>query len=216
MSVFALQRGASPLIVSMPHSGTALSPGLKARLAPAALSLADTDWGVPELYDFLGALDASILCATYSRYVIDLNRDPAGVSLYPGQTTTGLVPTESFDGEPLYIAGAEPDPAEIDARRATYFDPYHAALRALVEETLDREGWVLLWDAHSISSVSPRLFEGELPALNLGSYDGRSCAGPVDEMGFIGDSQQGLNAAGVKPQQIVKCEHQGANTFCRR
>ena len=44
-----------------------------------------------------------------SRTVIDVNRDPSGASLYPGQATTGLCPTETFDGEPLYRPGAEPD-----------------------------------------------------------------------------------------------------------
>ena len=70
---------------------------------------------------------------TISRTVIDVNRDPSGVSLYPGQATTELCPTTTFDGEPLYEPGAEPDAEEIAERRARFFDPYHAALRAEIE-----------------------------------------------------------------------------------
>ena len=65
-----------------------------------------------------------------SRTVIDVNRDPSGASLYPGQATTGLCPPTTFDGEPLYRAGEEPGEAEIAERRALYFEPYHAALRS--------------------------------------------------------------------------------------
>ena len=40
MDVYELHRGSSPLIVSMPHSGTALSPGLEARLSEAGREVA--------------------------------------------------------------------------------------------------------------------------------------------------------------------------------
>lgn len=175
MDVYALHRGSSPLIVSMPHSGTALSPGLEPRLGDAARGLPDTDWHVPRLYDFLGDLGASIIRANYSRYVIDLNRDPTGASLYPGQATTELVPTTLFDGTPIYKDGEAPDDDEIEQRRTEYYDPYHRALTELIVETRKAHGYVVLWDAHSIASEVPRLFEGTLPDLNLGTNGGESC-----------------------------------------
>lgn len=175
MNVFFEKRGTSPLIVSMPHSGTHLPDGMAERMTDAARGLPDTDWHVPELYDFLDELGASTIRATHSRYVIDLNRDPTGASLYPGQATTELVPTTLFDGSPVYRPGEEPDEAEIEQRRTDYYDPYHRALTEMIVKVRMEHGYVVLWDAHSILDEVPRLFEGVLPDLNLGTNGGESC-----------------------------------------
>jgi N-formylglutamate deformylase len=175
MTVFLQTRGTSPLVVSMPHSGTFLPDGLGDRLTDEVRGLPDTDWHVPELYNFLGELGASSIRATHSRYVVDLNRDPTGSSLYPGQATTELVPTTLFDGRPVYKPGEEPDEAEIEQRRTDYFDPYHRALTELLVKTRMEHGFALLWDAHSIADEVPRLFDGVLPDLNLGTHGGESC-----------------------------------------
>ncbi len=180
MDVFDLIRGDSPLVVSMPHSGLELSEGLADRLTEGAAGLPDTDWHIPQLYDFLEPMGASVIRAKYSRYVIDLNRNPTGQSLYPGQATTELVPTTLFDGSPIYRDGTAPDAAEIETRRQAYFDPYHKALSELLAETRQRHGYAVLWDAHSIASQVPRLFEGKLPDLNLGTNSGESCDRTVE------------------------------------
>ena len=171
-----LRVGASPLILSIPHCGRELTEGLSERMTPAGRSLVDTDWWLERLYDFGVAMDATILSARLSRYVIDLNRDPSGVSLYPGQATTELVPTTTFDGEPIYRSGKEPSPDEIAERRERYFRPYHATLEAEIARVKAAHGQVLLYDCHSIRSVIPRLFPGELPVMNLGTNSGASCA----------------------------------------
>src|SRR5688500_6198524 len=123
-------RGEAPLIASLPHTGTEIPDALASRFVSAWLARKDTDWWIDRLYGFAGDLGATVLRTTMSRTVIDVNRDPSGASLYPGQATTGLCPTTSFDGEPLYRSGREPDEAEIARRRARYFDPYHEALAA--------------------------------------------------------------------------------------
>jgi formiminoglutamase len=174
-AIYDLKRGASPLILSIPHCGRELTPGLADRLTPEGRSLIDTDWWLERLYDFGTSLDATVLSARLSRYVIDLNRDPSGASLYPGQATTELVPTTTFAGAPLYLDRQAPDPAEIAERKARWFDPYHAALAAEIARVNAAHGIVLLYDCHSIRSVIPRLFEGELPVLNLGTNSGASC-----------------------------------------
>jgi len=174
--LYVLTPGDAALIVSMPHSGTHLPAALAARLAPAARDLPDTDWFVPQLYDFVEALGATVLRATHTRYVVDLNRPPDGAPLYPGQRETTVCPTESFDGEPLYAAGDEPDRDERAARLAQYWQPYHDRLGALIGEMRARHGYCVLWDAHSILSRVPALFDGTLPDLNLGTADGRSCS----------------------------------------
>ena len=173
---YTLHCGTLPLLISIPHLGTELPPEFSAHMSPAAVITQDTDWHLDRLYGFARSLGASVLQARVSRYVIDLNRPPGGESLYPGQTTTGLCPTETFHGEPLYPAGAQPDATEQARRLQTYWKPYHAALAQELTRLKALHGAVLLWDAHSIAGVLPRLFEGQLPDLNLGTHSGQSCA----------------------------------------
>jgi formiminoglutamase len=138
--------------------------------------LRNTDWLVDELYGFVRDLGATTVRTRVSRTVIDVNRDPWGASLYPGQATTELCPTTTFDSEPLYHEGREPDAADIAARRRRWFTPYHEALAAELERLRRLHPRVVLYDCHSIRSRIPRLFEGELPHLNLGTNAGASCA----------------------------------------
>jgi N-formylglutamate deformylase len=175
MKLFALDRGESPLIVDIPHAGTHVPVDLAARLTPAARALPDTDWHVEKLFSFALKLGVTMLVATHSRYVVDLNRDPGGRALYPGADNTELCPTRTFANEPIYAEGAAPDAAEIDARRLRYFDPYQAALEAELARVRAARGHVVLLDGHSIRSVVPRFFAGRLPDLNLGTAGGSSC-----------------------------------------
>ena len=174
--IYALTRGDAPLLVSFPHAGTDIPPELEARMTPAALQRADVDWHLPQLYAFARDMRATLLVARHARHVIDLNRPPEDESLYPGQDVTGLIPIDTFRKEPLYRAGQEPDAAEVRARVARYWQPYHDALRAELDRLRARHGQVVLWEAHSICSVLPRFFAGRLPDLNLGTAEGRACA----------------------------------------
>lgn len=171
-----VQRGEAPLVVCFPHTGTDLSAELNTRLVTPWLARKDTDWYVERLYAMALALGATTVRTALSRTVIDVNRDPTGASLYPGRATTELCPRSTFDGEPLYRDGQGPDAAEIVERRERYFDPYHTAIAAELERLRARFGCVVLYDAHSIRSRVPRLFDGELPHLNLGTHRGASCA----------------------------------------
>lgn len=172
--------GDSPLLISVPHAGTALPQELAPRLTPLALDLPDTDWHVARLYDFAPELGASMIVARYSRYLIDLNRPPDDAALYSGATQTGLCPTQSFAGDSLYRDGTERvSAADVKARREQYWQPYHDALRERLDDTRRRFGYALLLDAHSIRSVVPRLFTGRLPDINVGTHEGRSCAAAV-------------------------------------
>ena len=174
--------GSSPLIISVPHAGTAIPDELAPQLTPLALAVPDTDWHVAELYDFAPALGATMLIAQYSRYLIDLNRPPDDAALYSAAPKTGLCPTASFAGEPLYLAGdAALAGGEIARRRAQYWQPYHDALQALLTQTRERFGYALLLDAHSIRSVVPRLFDGRLPDINVGTNRGSACTPALTE-----------------------------------
>lgn len=172
---FLFYQGTQPLLISMPHAGTYVPPELAARFTVEARQVPDTDWHMDRLYGFAKGMGASILVATHSRFVVDLNRPPDGASLYPGQSVTGLCPTDTFDDTPIYASGDVPQQAEIDTRRDAVWAPYHAQLRAELDRLRAVHGAVVLWDAHSIRSVLPRFFDGKLPDLNLGTANGESC-----------------------------------------
>jgi N-formylglutamate deformylase len=174
--VYTLHRGTQPLVVSMPHVGTAIPADQQHRYTPRALQVEDTDWYLDRLYAFAADLGASLLVPRYSRYLIDLNRDPHNAPMYPGRNNTELCPTRHFTGEPIYRDGAAPDEAEIRRRVAAYWQPYHDALAAQLAATKARHGHAVLFDAHSIKSTLPWLFEGTLPHMNLGTVEGTSCA----------------------------------------
>ena len=168
-----IERGDAPLLVSLPHAGTDLG-ALEPRLVSPWLARKDADWRIDQLYDFAAGLGATVVRTAMSRTIIDVNRDPSGVSLYPGQTTTELCPTTTFDGEPLYRNGQAPGAAEIAERKARFFDPYDSALHEEIARLRKIHRVIALYDCHSIRSVIPRLFEGELPAFNLGTNGGAS------------------------------------------
>lgn len=177
-NIVSVSRGTSPLILSMPHPGTGVPPEVAAALNQRGRLVEDTDWHMRELYGFTERFQPTIVEALLSRFVIDLNRDPSGVSLYPGQATTELVPTTTFDGAPIWQT--PPDSEEIERRKGAYFQPYHRALAAEIERVKTEHGYCVLWDCHSIKSVVPRLFPGTLPTLNLGTNSGASCAPGVE------------------------------------
>ena len=172
---FHFTQGSIPLLVSMPHVGTDIPDHIAARMAPCALARADTDWHLRELYGFLAEMGASTIAARWSRYVIDLNRPPEDSNLYPGLSTTGLCPVDTFGNEALYLEGNEPGDHEVQDRLRHYWQPYHRQLRAELDRMLSVHGRVALWDAHSIATRVPRFFEGRLPDLNFGTAGGATC-----------------------------------------
>lgn len=174
--LYRFQPGTTPVMVSVPHAGTALPVDLAARFTPPAALLPDTDWHVDRLYDCAGELGIALLVATHSRYLVDLNRDPDNRPLYPGQESSGLCPTQTFDGEAIYRAEAPLAEAEVPARLASYWRPYHDKLTAELRALKARHGFALLIDAHSIRSQLPRLFKGRLPDLNFGTVRATSAS----------------------------------------
>ncbi len=175
MNGLEIHQGEAPLVVCFPHTGTDIPAEIEARLVSPWLARKDADWWIDQLYDFVHAIGATTVRTAMSRTVIDVNRDPAGVSLYPGQATTGLCPTETFDGEALYQPGQEPDPAEIAQRLDAWFWPYHQAVEHEIARLRAKHPRVVIYDAHSIRAHIPRLFEGELPQFNIGTNGGTTC-----------------------------------------
>jgi formiminoglutamase len=174
-----IRRGSAPLVLSIPHAGIEIPSDLESRLVSPRLARKDTDWWLDRLYDLAAARETTVVHTAIARTVIDVNRDPSGRSLYPGQATTELCPSTTFDGEPLYHGGEVPSPAEIERRKSRWFVPYHEALSAELERLRGAHDQVVLFDAHSIRSSVPRLFDGILPHFNIGTNGGVSCAGEL-------------------------------------
>jgi N-formylglutamate amidohydrolase len=169
---FTYHEGSSPLLVTVPHDGRLLPEDIAASMTDAGHELPDTDWHVARLYDFVKEFGATLIVANYSRYVVDLNRPADDAALYEGQISTGLCPRRTFDGRELYASDIEID---VGDRLDRYWRPYHDRVSKTLGALHDRHGIALLWDAHSITSHMPTLFEGQLPVLNIGTFDGRSC-----------------------------------------
>lgn len=173
---YSFHSGSIPLLVSVPHDGRGLPQELEAIMTAAGRSIPDTDWHVAELYEFVKDMGAALITATYSRYVVDLNRPADDVALYSGQIATGLCPRQTFAGEEIYRDKVSID---IDARAERFWHPYHAKITDTLAEFRRTYGVALLWDAHSIASRVPRLFDGELPELNIGTWNGHSCSSAI-------------------------------------
>ena len=187
-SVFRHHSGDSPLLISVPHDGRDIPDTIGERMTEAGRSIPDTDWDVARLYEFATDLGASTVIANFSRYVVDLNRSADDLSLYPGQVATGLCPEETFAGEAIYRSGGVDDDEKAH-RVDQYWRPYHEHIRDTLASLRAQHGFALLWDAHSIPSIVPRLFDGELPELNLGSNSGASCDAAIE--GAVFDVAQG-------------------------
>jgi len=172
IDAFTFDAGSAPLLVSVPHDGRQLPCEIAGEMTEAGRSIPDTDWHVSRLYEFALDLGASFIRAEYSRYVVDVNRPADDSELYAGRPGSGLCPTLTFAGEDIYVRGTSIDIAD---RVGDFWRPYHEKLDAALQDIQNAHGYALLWDAHSIQSRVPRLFDGELPELNLGTWDNRSC-----------------------------------------
>ncbi len=174
--VCQVSEGRLPLLISMPHNGEVIAKEIQASMTEIGLSVPDTDWCIDLLYDFADEIGAYTIKPRYSRFVIDLNRDPQGVNLYPGAQSTELCPTTCFDYSAIYLQGKQPDDTEIQRRISQYWQPYHQQLSDTLTQMRQRFGVAILLDAHSIRSEVARFFDGSLPDFNLGTADGASCS----------------------------------------
>lgn len=179
MTPVTVKRGIGPVVLGLPHTGTFVPDRIAVNLNDNGQKLADTDWHIDRLYD--GLLEGvTTVRANFHRYVIDANRDPSGVSLYPGQNTTTLVPQTDFDGSGIWTT--PPTPENIEARRAEFHAPYHDALQAELARVRDLHGVAILYDCHSIRSHIPFLFDGTLPDFNIGTNGGTTCAPIIESL----------------------------------
>lgn len=182
--VIQAQSAEVPILVSVPHCGTLFPDEIKGDFVPELMHAPDdTDWFVHRLYDFAPAMGITMVTANYSRWVIDLNRDPQSKPLYSdGRIITALCPSTTFLGEPIYKdQRAEVATPEVERRVEKYYRPYHQKLEELIEEKKKKFGKVLLWDCHSIRQFVPTIYKEKFPDLILGDADGTSASAGLIE-----------------------------------
>ena len=168
-----------PFILSVPHCGTDFPEELKDHYVSEKMAAPDdTDWFVHRLYEFASDLGITIIYAKYSRWVIDLNRDPESAPLYnDGRIITGLTPDTDFLGDPIYRnKDLVPDQNEVERRLEKYYWPYYKAIQDLLNERKSEFGKALLWDAHSIRQHVPTIREDFFPDMILGNNDETSAS----------------------------------------
>ncbi len=166
-----------PFVLSVPHCGTAFPEEIKGDYNPEmAAKPDDTDWFVEELYKFASEFGITIIYAHYSRWVIDLNRDPESKALYnDGRIITGLCSSTDFFGRDIYTSADKiPNAEEVQRRLNTYYWPYYNKITELLEARVQEFGKVLLWDGHSIRRSVPTISKVDFPDLILGNNDGKT------------------------------------------
>jgi N-formylglutamate amidohydrolase len=179
-------RRTTPLLFASPHSGRHYPAELlaAAKLPLVALRRSE-DAYVDELFGAAGAHGAVLLCATFARAFVDLNRAPSELDpqmfsdALPGyahaasprvQAGLGAIPRIAGDGQDIY--GARLTLAEAERRLARVHRPYHAALSGLIDAARTRFGCAVLVDCHSMPSCA----RGALgPDIVLGDRYGASC-----------------------------------------
>ena len=190
---------ASPLVLASPHSGRNYTAGFveSSRLDSRALRRSEDSF-VDELYAAAPSHGAALLAATFPRAYCDANReawelDPAMFEdgLPPWVNTTsvrvgaglGTLARVVSSGEAIYRRRLRF--ADAEARVRSCWEPYHAALRGMIETTRRQRGACLLLDCHSMPDASPHPRDGarprpdarrEGPDFVLGDAHGTTCA----------------------------------------
>lgn len=171
-----------PILLSIPHCGVEFPEELKDEYKPDLRQAPDdTDWFVHKLYDFAPAMGITIIHAVYSRWVIDVNRDPESKPLYnDGRIITPLCPTTDFFGNPIYMDERKAvDAEEVSRRTEKYYVPYHTRVKELITDIKNEFGKVLLWECHSIRQFVPTIYKERFPDLILGDADGSSASSGI-------------------------------------
>ena len=197
-----------PLVCDSPHSGTAY-PEDFGHAVPLALLRRGEDTHVHRLWHTAPAHGATLIAATFPRTYIDVNRadtdlDPAQIDgawpvpLAPGPKTRqglGLVWQQiSKDGVATPLYARPRTVAEVQHRIAQYWRPYHAALQAAIDASVQRFGAVWHLNLHSMpNDVYQRLGRSDAPPLAdfvLGDRDGTTCA--PEFIHLVGDTLKGF------------------------
>lgn len=182
------RRRAMPLVFASPHSGRCYPVSFiaAARLDAVALRRSE-DAFVEELFAAAPEFGAPLLAATFPRVFCDVNREPWELdpAMFDGPLPhwvnsssprvgagLGTIARVAGAGEPVYRRKLSFSEAEERIRR--FWQPYHAALAALIAETRAEFGYCLLIDCHSMPSHPAQTVNP--PDFVLGDAHGTACA----------------------------------------
>lgn len=194
-------QGTSPLVLDSPHSGVAYPADFRYACDLATLRQAE-DTHVEKLYDFAPALGVAWVEALFPRAYLDANRNlcEIDVSLFdepwPGPVATdpvvlskvrlgkGLIWRATDSGVPIYRRALTV--AEVQARIAHCWEPYHAAVAQAIDAARARHGYSIHINCHSMPAVASTYatdFPGEIHAdFVIGDRDGSTASAPLTRL----------------------------------
>lgn len=184
-----------PLLLDSPHSGDAPASFVQP-VAPSKVLQTTRDAFVDELYASAPRHGATLIAATFPRWMIDANRgrDDIDVDLiegawpYPvsptGKTRSGmgLLRRLALPGVPMYARRFAV--AEVETLLRDYYDPYHAAVKAALDRLHARFGAVWQIDCHSMRSRGNAMNDDdgkERPDFVVSDRDGTTAGGNFTE-----------------------------------
>ncbi|MCG6879370.1 MAG: N-formylglutamate amidohydrolase [Deltaproteobacteria bacterium] len=133
-----------PFIISLPHCSGRIPKRIQAGIRLTPKEAADAiDLGTLEIFGGLPAF--KVLCAQWSRLVVDLNRPS------DQRHAKGPIALVDYHGRQVYRSDAVPDEEEITHRLSTYYEPYHRQLANAVEMAHIKG----LLDCHSLQGSGP-------------------------------------------------------------
>ena len=187
--------GTTPLVLDSPHSGVAYPADFNYACDLTALRQAE-DTHVEKLYDFAPGLGVAWVEALFPRSYLDANRNITEIDAsmldapWPGQVETdpvvlskvrlgkGLIWRATDDGAPIYRRVLSV--AEVQARIADCWQPYHAAVAQAIEAAHACHGYTIHINCHSMPAVASTFatdFPGQVHAdFVVGDRDGTTAS----------------------------------------
>jgi len=187
--------GRAGVIFASPHSGAIHPPEILERSSLSAHQLRrNEDIFIDHLFGSAVAAGAPFLRALFPRVVVDVNRcetelppqwdaliDTPEYRHPTPRAAAGLGVVPTYLSETLPIYNRLPDIKDVSNRLTKLYHPYHAALRGLLETSVNRFGRALLVDCHSMPGFAP--MGSRRPDIILGDRFGTSCH--ADTMGLF-------------------------------
>jgi predicted N-formylglutamate amidohydrolase len=139
------REGRSNFVIVVDHAGRRIPRRLNDLGLPASELQRHIAWDIGALgvaRQVAAALDAPLVAQNYSRLVIDCNRDPKVPTSIPRSSESIEIP-----------GNLDMSDADIAARRAEIFDPYHQRIRALLDERAAAGRPTILVAQHSMTNI---------------------------------------------------------------
>jgi N-formylglutamate deformylase len=133
-----------PFVISLPHCSGRIPEEIRPTLMLSEEQIEEsTDVGTKEIFGSIPA--KAVVCARWSRLLVDLNRGP------DQQSAKGIIALKDYHGRTIYRNGCIPNKQETESRVIEYYRPFHNELKA----ALDDSNIIGLFDCHSLNGIGP-------------------------------------------------------------